>query len=84
MNCAKDENGLKLLYERMESALEEDGMLVVVDDISALLWSGFEPMWVARFITGLKAMITKVSIISQLRILGMTMLPEQYLFSGLL
>ena len=51
------------LYEAVESALKGFGSaLVIVDDLSSLLWSGHSSVDVARFSAGLRALVSKVGL----------------------
>lgn len=61
MNCPGEGDGLKALYRSIESSVEEEGMLILIDDISALSWCGFEPERVADFVMAVKALSTRVS-----------------------
>lgn len=61
MNCPGEGDGLKELYKAIESSVEEEGMLILIDDISSLVWCGFEPERVADFMMAVKALSTRVS-----------------------
>lgn len=59
-------NSLAQLYEAVDTALGDGGegghsVLLIVDDVSSLLWSGHSSSEVARFSAGLRALVARVS-----------------------
>jgi hypothetical protein len=59
------EQSLEELYRRVEAALGEEA-LVIIDDISSLLWGGHSVVDLKRFFAGVRALVYAVSGPTQL------------------